>query len=486
MAVFSLYTETPEFYNDICDEIRLFYDVRRIEQADGGCPEGVALRHTFSSSGGTMRSRAELFVDSRRVAAEELEAAAPEGGALELKKHTKRIVKLSAYRALAAHTGKRPPWGALTGIRPSKLARESIEELGEARARALFENEFLVRKDKADLAFGIAANQRPYLDTGGNANIDIYVGIPFCPSRCAYCSFVSRDIARAASLKGEYLASLIEEIRAAGGLREKYSVRSIYVGGGTPTSLNEGELDALLEEIGKAFGPSSEYTVEAGRPDSITEAKLIVLKSHGATRVSVNTQTTKRRTLELIGREHGVESFYKAFGMVRKVGFKSVNTDVILGLPGEDAADVEKTIEDVMALGAENITAHTLAIKRASRFAEENSGAFCGAEEISAMSGGAHRLLSGRGYLPYYLYRQKYMNGNLENTGYAKEGHVCLYNIDNMEETTSIAAFGAGGISKRIFTAERRIERSANVKDVVHYVHRVGEMIKRKRDLFYE
>ncbi len=478
-----LYTQT-DFFNDICDEIRLFYAEREIALlgADEMC-EGKVLRHFFSVSD-KMCSRVQLFEGEALLQEVELKAPLANGtDELLAKKLQKRLVKRSVYELLKKATGKRPHWGSLTGIRPTKLARESIEELGGVEAMRLFREEFDVSAEKTKLAFDIVGNQLPYLDVPDEA-IDIYIGIPFCASRCKYCSFVSQDIARSAKFKQAYLRQLELEMRSAAPLLDTRRVRAVYIGGGTPTALEAGELASLMQTAGEVFGVPMEYTVEAGRPDTVTPEKLDVIKKNGARRISINAQTTKQSTLDLIGRKHSVEQFFEAFAMAREAGFSQINTDIILGLPGEDMADVERSISEVAALSPENITVHTLALKRSSAFATEQAGNFHDARQISDMVERAHAMLGELAYIPYYLYRQKYMSGNLENTGYARHGSICVYNIDHMEETTSIMAFGAGGISKRVFGAEHRIERAANVKDIEHYIARTEEMTRRKAELF--
>ncbi len=481
-----LYTETPEFWNDICDEIKLFYKVRFIERLEhkDTMGEGKVLRHFFSVCDGKWICKVELWEEGNPLVSYGKDMPIPETkSTLELKKLKKRLVKQAMYEILQQHTGKQLPWGSFTGIRPTKLARETIAEMGEDEAKELFQKEFDISPKKIQLTFDIVRNQQPYIEIL-EKDIDIYIGIPFCVSRCKYCSFVSRDVDRGNLLKLEYLNCLIAEMQEFQSVLEPYSIRSIYIGGGTPTALDAEELDRLLWEVGNVFGKPVEYTVEAGRPDTVTAEKLHVLKKHGVKRISINAQTTKQATLELIGRKHTVQQFFDAFELARCVGFDCINTDVILGLPQETEADVKSTLEQVAALNPENITVHTLALKRSSAFVMEQQGNFHSAADIAGMVELSHGFMKNSGYLPYYLYKQKYMNGNLENTGYAKPGFACLYNIDHMEETTSIVAFGAGGISKRVFDREHRIERAPNVKDVEHYIARTGEMTARKKALF--
>jgi oxygen-independent coproporphyrinogen-3 oxidase len=267
----------------------------------------------------------------------------------------------------------------------------------------------------------------------------------------------------------QYVAALLRELseadRRIGGRR----VRSVYIGGGTPTALGAANLETVLARAAKIAAGAGEFTVEAGRPDTITEEKLKAIKNAGAGRVSVNPQTLKASTLERIGRRHTSEDFFTAYGMARDLGF-TVNVDLIAGLPEERLEDVMATLGSVIALSPENITVHTLAVKRASKFAETNMGAFPGDTETALMVSAAADRLKAAGYNPYYMYRQKYMKGSLENAGYAKPGCECLYNIDNMEELCSVEAFGAGAISKLVINHGERIERAANTKDLRLYI----------------
>ncbi|HBU12064.1 MAG TPA: coproporphyrinogen dehydrogenase HemZ [Clostridiales bacterium] len=485
--MFGLFTQTPQFFSDLADEVRLFEEVKRIEKLEReDTPGEKVLRHFFLRCGAEWQSRAVYLADGAVRAEIEMRAAVPDtGDGILIKKMQKRLVKQTVYGVLKAATGKELPWGSLTGIRPTKLFRELQKDIGTEAARELFLRGFDVSDVKTDLAQRIAENQRPFLEDVREGDIDVYVGIPFCTSRCKYCSFVSRDMERSGDRKEAYLARLTHEIMAAEELIAGRRVRALYVGGGTPTALSEKELDALLTMLHRVFGTPAEYTVEAGRPDTVTKEKLEIIRAHGAGRVSINPQTLKRQTLDLIGRKHSVRDFYDAFALARRAGFSSVNTDIILGLPGEGLDDVERTVSGIIGLAPENITAHTLAIKNSSEFALEQTRAQ-NAALTGRMVDAADEMLLRAGYEPYYLYRQKYMSGNLENAGFAKGGALCRYNIDHMEETVSILAFGAGAISKRLFGGGARIERAANVKDIKQYIERTDEMVGRKKKLFGE
>ncbi len=399
----------------------------------------------------------------------------------------KKECKLSLYHDLCDYTGKTLPWGNLTGIRPTKLAMGMVTEgKCDAEIVAWLKETHAVSDEKAHLSIDIARREKTILDRiHYEDGYSIYIGIPFCPTTCLYCSFTSYPIAAWRGRTGEYLQALFREIDFVAQAYKDKILDTIYIGGGTPTTLVAEELDQLLQYIHNSFDFEhvTELTVEAGRADSITREKLEVLKKHGVTRISVNPQTMKDETLKYIGRQHTVEQVRDAFRLARKVGFDNINMDIILGLPGELEADVQNTIDEIVKLNPDSLTVHSLAVKRASRLSQwiEENGIATLRNTDSTMEiaqSGAHML----GMKPYYLYRQKNMSGNFENVGYAREGKYGIYNILIMEEVQTIVALGAGSISKRVYP-DGRIERCENVKDVSQYIERIGEMIERKRVL---
>lgn len=466
----ALFTET--FFSDICEEIRLFVDTRRIERLEnsGPLPEGLSVLHRSREAAGYVISSAAAFMGGKVVSEYEYRCA-PGEGALERKRNAKRAAKISVYRALSEYFGVSMPWGSLTGIRPTKLLRDSEARLGAEGAKALFLHEFDVSEEKYDFAKSIVDVQKPYFPADND--VDIYIGIPFCTTRCAYCSFASNVPGVFKGAEDAYVAALLCELSGIERRLNGRRVRSVYIGGGTPTALSPKNLETVLKRAAQIAAGADEFTVEAGRPDTITEEKLRLIEAAGAGRVSVNPQTLNASTLERLGRRHTVNDFFEAFHMARSAGF-TINTDLIAGLPGETPEDVIATLKGIIVLSPENITVHTLAVKRASKFAEENLNAFPADSETALMVGEAARMLKDAGYNPYYMYRQKYMKGSLENAGYAKPGHECLYNIDNMEELCGVEAFGAGAISKYVTNRGERIEREANTKDLRLYIQRYG------------
>jgi len=401
----------------------------------------------------------------------------------EVKNRLKQLI----YVALSKHTGKQLPWGTLTGIRPTKIPMLLLEEgVNDEDILAYMADKYYTGEEKSRLALDIAKREKKLLETLHYENgYSLYIGIPFCPTTCLYCSFTSYPIVSWKKRVGEYLGALEKEIDFVAQQYGEKVLDTIYIGGGTPTTLEPAELERLLLKLRNTLDLShlKEFTVEAGRADSITEEKLKVLKEYGVSRISVNPQTMKQETLDFIGRKHTVEQVKEAFLLARQAGFTNINMDLILGLPKEEAADVRNTMEQVMALDPDSLTVHSLAIKRASRLSqwiEENGiDTLHNTDETMQITmDGAEKM----GMVPYYLYRQKNMSGNFENVGYAREGKFGIYNILIMEEKQTIVALGAGSITKRVF-ADGRIERCDNVKDVALYIEKIDELIERKRRL---
>ena len=377
-----------------------------------------------------------------------------------------RLIKNAMYRAALKSGVPKPVWGALTGVRPGKLmAGLIVSGLDEKTALRQFIAEYDVSAERAGLCLATTRETLRAEASLGPRDVCLYVGIPFCPTRCAYCSFVSQSVEKSMKLVEPFLEALEKEIAATAAEVHALGLRpvSIYMGGGTPTTLTAPQLDRLCAVLEEHFDLSAlrEYTVEAGRPDTITEEKLRVLRAHGVDRVSVNPQTMSDRVLELIGRKHTAADIVTSLEKVRAVGGFDVNMDLIAGLPGDSVGGFRETLEKVLTLGAENITVHTLALKKGSRITVEGT-ALPGAREVAAMLDYASRRLSAAGYAPYYLYRQKFMSGGFENVGWARNGRVNLYNICIMEELRSILAMGGGGSTKLIrFDGGRNIRLMA-------------------------
>ncbi len=406
----------------------------------------------------------------------------PEGRKNEFKKFF--------YQCLSSECEKQLPWGNLTGIRPTKIAMGMIESgASQEEVFRVFEQEHFVSREKTQLAYDIAQRERRILSAlHYKDGYSLYIGIPFCPSTCLYCSFTSYPIGAYRKRVEEYIDCLIEEMKATAEIMEGKILDTVYIGGGTPTTLEPEQLDRLITSLKEIFDFQTvqEFTVEAGRADSITKEKLQVLYKHGVSRISVNPQTMKEETLRSIGRAATAAQTVEAYKLARECGFDNINMDIILGLPGEKEEDVQATIDKICELAPDSLTVHSLAVKRASKlrqFIEENGMDMLvnTDETMRIASSGAETM----GMEPYYLYRQKNMSGNFENVGYAAEGKAGIYNILIMEEVQTIVALGAGAITKRVFP-DGRIERCDNVKDVALYIEKIDEMTERKKVLFGE
>ncbi|MCR5153639.1 MAG: coproporphyrinogen dehydrogenase HemZ [Lachnospiraceae bacterium] len=391
------------------------------------------------------------------------------------------------YRLMEKHTGKGLPWGTLTGIRPTKLALDRLFN-GEKPVEIAdhFRKEYLCSSEKTALCIRVANMEKSLLDgIDKQETYSLYVGVPFCPSICLYCSFSSFPLKQYEKYVEPYIEALCKEIDFASSCFPKKKLISIYFGGGTPTTLSADQLSRVIRKIKASFDLSclKEWTVEAGRPDSITYDKLKVLKDEGISRISINPQTMQQKTLDLIGRKHTVEDILNVYKMARDLGFDNINTDLIIGLTGEKLEDVESTLEAIEPLAPENITVHALALKRAARLnAEMDKYRDLRSTQSVLMAKACENFMAKHGYGPYYMYRQKNMTENLENVGYSLPGHEGLYNILMMEEYHTILALGTNGSSKFVFPETDRIERVENVKSVKDYVERIDEMIERKRE----
>lgn len=397
----------------------------------------------------------------------------------------------SLYGMLKEATGRELPWGTLTGIRPTKQALERLFA-GESKESIAnyFKTEYLCSGEKTDLCIQVAKKEQKLLyGMEDKDSYSVYIGIPFCPSICLYCSFSSYSLKQYESYVEPYLEALFKEIEYAGTCFPEKKLVSIYIGGGTPTTLSAEQLRRLLRKVKETFDFTylREWTVEAGRPDSITREKLVVLKEEGVSRISINPQSMQQKTLDVIGRRHTTEQIKEAFALARECGHDNINMDLIIGLTGENASDVRATLEEIRMLSPDSLTVHTLAIKRAARLnAEMDRYREMRSKETTEMMRVCQEYAKAEGYEPYYLYRQKNMSDNLENIGYARPGKEGLYNVLIMEEHHTILALGSGGSTKFNFAGTNRLERVENVKSVKDYVERIDEMIKRKQDFLTE
>lgn len=398
----------------------------------------------------------------------------------------KDAIKREIFDKLEALTGIKPDWGILTGVRPVKLAGELIEKTkSRADAKKILLDEYKLTEEKTKLITSTYDRQNAIYGKPDPDSVGIYIGIPFCPTRCSYCSFTSNQVGN--DEMEAYIPALMKEIEYVGWRLRSTGrhAETLYIGGGTPTTLSAGQLKQVISKVRESFDLKKlvEFTVEAGRPDTMDEDKLEILKLMGVDRISINPQSMNSETLKVIGRNHDPDDVRRAFGMSIKKDFAVINADLIAGLPGETQADFKNTLEEVLSLGANNITVHTLAVKRGSRlrYVDMNYH-YRVAERVSDMLDLSRKILYRRGFVPYYLYRQKHMAGFFENTGYCLGKTDGLYNIRIMDEHQTIVALGAGGISKRYYPENNRLVRIPNVSNYREYIERIDEMCKRKEE----
>ena len=492
--VMIVYLNCQTFEYDVHSLLKAFYpeeDVRITYEPGEAAVSVTALPEDIPSPDETLLYSGEItavFFDGAKAADKSIEKIVKRAENVT-RSELKNIVKIAIYELLCSVNRRTLPWGTLTGIRPTKIPMSLMNQgRDDEYIRDYLKNIYKCSDEKITLSMDIAKRENSILkDVCNKADgYSLYIGIPFCPTRCLYCSFTSYPIASYKKRVDEYFKCIKKELAFVHEQFKGKNPDTIYIGGGTPTSLSADELDLLLTMTEEYFDVKAvrEFTVEAGRPDSITLDKLLVLKNHNVTRISVNPQTMNQATLDLIGRRHSVSDVEEAFNMARSAGFSNINMDIILGLPGENEEMLRNTLDKIEELSPDSLTVHSMAIKRAAGMHEfllahpdiESTNT----QEMMAMSAKTAHKLSLK---PYYLYRQKNMAGNYENVGYARESCCGLYNILIMEEVQSIVALGAGTVSKRVYS-DGRIERCDNVKDVNMYIEKIDEMIERKRRLF--
>lgn len=479
---------------NLCDEkfdyefeklIRLFMPFEKIEVLHSTILSGD--RAVQSSENGKLKS--ELFIGEKY----ECVSADYPVGAKDEKKETERILSVCLFKCFKELTGYKPPFGILTGVRPARLFSVTAKEQGEKAAEEFFENKLLVDSQKTDLIKQTAKSEEEIISRSDKKSFSLYIGIPFCPSRCSYCSFVSHSVENAKDLIPEYVEKLCEEIRLTGEIANKLNLKlmTVYMGGGTPTTLSAKQLEKIFDTVKESFDLSgiSEYTVEAGRPDTITEEKLKAVKAANVTRISINPQSMTDSVLQNVGRRHTAEQTAGAFMLARKCGFDNINADLIAGLPGETPETFKSSLEKLLKLNPESITVHSLSMKRASTLTK--MGEFPEIEMGKAALGMvqyARETLTKNGYDAYYMYRQSKTVGNLENVGYAKPGFEGLYNVYIMDETHTILACGASAVTKMREYNKPHIERIFNFKYPYEYIGRFEEQMQRKERIteFYD
>lgn len=476
-----------DYYNEAADIIRMYFGkcrIERIEEALADSQSFLRENDVLITSRLDYTEKSCICTSIYEMGERREEAVLKNNVELTCVKDLKSLVKKSMYKLLSLVFKKEFPWGILTGIRPVKIVHELMSMgLSKAEITERLIGEYFISEDRARLSFEIACTERPFVYPVKD-EISIYIGIPFCPSRCHYCSFTSNSIEKYRIYVEPYLESLIKEIRIVSEYLNNNNrrVQSIYIGGGTPTSLNTEQLERLMQCVKQCFGDQFlEFTCEAGRPDSINEEKLWVLLENGVRRISINPQTMNDDTLKRIGRAHNAEEILESFSLARKIGFNNINMDLILGLPGETMEHLTYTLDEIKKLDPESITLHTMAIKRASLYNEYFNGKDIFNDEIaSLMMDYAKTFLLDMDMHPYYLYRQKHMLQNLENIGFSKKGFECLYNMQIIEDKQTNVAFGADSVTKIVINSGNRIERQRNIKDIKLYIENIDLMISKK------
>ncbi len=482
-----MYLQTDKHtYKYECEKIcRLYFPAEKITVSDAPPPEASEDGCVYTSiinCGEDLRFICRIEINEK-TAVKELTVAK----SLCETDYLKEMYLAKAMKnALSEITGISLPWGTLTGIRPAKLMRKHINEKGEKEARRLFRDFYEVSEEKTFLAKSVALYENSCIEITGKRSFSLYISIPFCPSRCSYCSFVSHSVENAGQLIPEYVEKLCLEIEETAKLTSSagLTLETVYIGGGTPTSFSAEHLKRITDALRDNFPMEAvkEFTVEAGRPDTVDEEKLTVLKNAGVSRISINPQTFSDSVLEAVGRRHTSELTVEKFLLARRLGFDNINMDLIAGLPTDSFDGFKRSLDKAIELSPENITVHTLAMKRASYISTENRD-ICPESETVRMVEYANRVLPENGYMPYYMYRQSKSVGNLENVGWCKKDKPCLYNIYMMEEIHTVLALGAAAVTKLTLPDSEYLERVCNFKYPYEYISRFNELLKRKEAL---
>ena len=459
--------------------IQIFFPNKHYYPVDNIPDSGMAVKSVFKNG----KSEAAFFENGVEVCSNSIEV--PQNFS---EREKKRFIKEPIYNMLSEYTGYVPKWGMITGVRPAKTAGELLEaRMNDEDIIKYFTEGYKTSYQKAALALNVYKAERKILDLNGPNDISLYIGIPFCPTRCLYCSFTSYPISMYKDKVDSYVDSVIKEIKFLGEQLKGRELNTVYIGGGTPTTLEPDQMDRLITSLKENFDFSTvrEFTVEAGRPDSITEEKLKTLKKHNVSRISINPQTMNQETLDIIGRRHTVEQVKEAFKLARQCGFNNINMDFILGLPQEDEKMVRYSMEEAKKLSPEGITVHSLALKRAARLnIMKDKYSDMHMENSSELMKVTEKYSEEMNMKPYYLYRQKNMAGNQENVGYSIEGCEGLYNILMMGDFQDVWAVGAGAVTKLLSPDRKEGKRIDTVKNVDQYIERIDEMIERKRKYF--
>jgi len=490
----TIYIDNHPFHYEMENLVRLFYPNEKIsvisEISQEKEAEYIYTLMETNKDNISARIYAEVCIGGRKLSAEVLSGSCD---GEDFEKTAERDMAVCLYKLLCEVTEKTQPWGILTGVRPIKLFRRLSEKYGEDYAKDYFQNKLLVSAEKTELSAKTEGYEKKILSYSKDNSFSLYISIPFCPSRCSYCSFVSQTVESAAKLIDPYFDLLCREIEYTAEIvkNKNLTLESVYIGGGTPTTLSASQLGKLIDTVKKNFDMNTcrEFTVEAGRPDTIDESKLRAIIDGGVDRISINPQTLNDSVLEVIGRKHTSAQTLQAFELARKIGFGHINMDMIAGLPTETVESFSDTLDRICSLSPESITVHTLALKRSSRITLEGKGVQTDSKNAAAkMLSYCEKKLMNEGYIPYYLYRQSRMEGNLENVGWSKPGYEGIYNVFVMDETHTIIGCGAGAVTKLKVPFSESLTRIFNYKYPYEYISGFEEMIKRKEQVreFYD
>lgn len=488
MKIINIYIEGHSYRHDLFELIRVFFkesDIRFIDYKDLDKKSQYLLLSRLINTEDREISMTSLYYKGKLVGEFKKEIKDIKIAFYDQKRLQKLSIKKGVYHVLSKCFKKILPWGILTGIRPVKIVHELIDmDISKRKVLDILENEYKFINPKANLILNIALAQRKYIYPRDKDKFSIYINIPFCPSKCSYCSFSSFRIDKNIEIVDSYIDTLILEIKSNKDIFKNKKLNTVYIGGGTPTSLESFQLERVIKEIKNIFPKEiKEFTVEAGRPDTIDREKLEMLRSYGVNRISINPQTFNSKTLKKVGRNHDIESIKEAYKLAKELDFATINMDIILGLPGEGLMELENTLREIKKLDPDNLTVHTLSLKKGSKL-YKNEGQII--EEKKVAEKMLERTLlytKEEGYLPYYMYRQKQILGNLENIGYSKSSKECVYNISMMEEKETIIGFGLAAVTKLYYPLEDRIERIPNFKSLHDYMGRISEIIEKKKHI---
>ncbi len=469
--------------------IRLFLPFEKIEVIHGLETDSKYAVCEVLNDNHSIIAKAKLVLENGEAQFE----AVVDNQIADTQKETQHELARQLFHCFVKITDYCPDWGILTGVRPAKLFLRYCDQYGTQYAEHFFKNKFLVNDKKLELCKASVLGEEKIISLSRDNSFSLYLSVPFCPSRCSYCSFVSHSVEKAADIIPDYVDLLCKELKITSQIAKENNLKleTVYMGGGTPTSLTAAQLDRVLTCVRECFDMSSvrEFTVEAGRPDTITADKLMAIKSNGVTRISINPQTMNDRVLNTIGRRHTAEDTVKAFNLAREIGFDNINMDLIAGLPTDTFDSFKLTLEEVLKLNPESVTVHSLSMKRASTLTANGEYEHIKlGSEASKMVDYARELLSENKILPYYMYRQSKTVGNLENVGYAKQGYEGLYNVYIMDETHTILACGAAGVTKLKDASQKNIKRIFNFKYPYEYISGFDELMARKTEIgeFYD